>query len=438
MVGEITFIALFAVFSVFCRQSYAASVTICDSGCNYNTISSALAALGNGSHSITVQAPYTAAEATTIKVSGTDFSNRLVIQVRLGDVVSITRLMLDGDNIVIKNFNFVGSSNDCITVASGKSNITVDNNTFRCSVAKSSPLRLYQDIPLNANIIITNNKFYNIGYVLFIGGKNVLFENNLIDGNNSSTGYTSDSIWTYGDNVVIRGNEIRNLVNDGVNHVDFIQSSGSAQPNTGSSNIIVEDNYWHDGDAQLCNLSNDTNSPNYGGWTFRNNIFKNIRYRCNVGLPDVKIYNNTLDNVDWDPSHRYGGTFYGWLGDGGTKCNNIEIKNNISVGGYLWLPLNDCPNSVADYNMITSSTFGTVANQFEVHGINGGDPKFINRSNNNYKLKVGSPAINAGVVLNSFSWDMKKIYRPQGKSWDMGAHEFVFLQSNPPYNLSVH
>jgi len=48
---------------------------------------------------------------------------------------------------------------------------------------------------------------------------------------------------------------------------------------------------------------------------------------------------------------------------------------------------------------------------------------FVNPTNDDYHLKTGSPAINAGTSLAGVTDDLDGISRPQGGAYDVGCYE---------------
>ena len=48
---------------------------------------------------------------------------------------------------------------------------------------------------------------------------------------------------------------------------------------------------------------------------------------------------------------------------------------------------------------------------------------FVDAANNNYALKAGSPAANAGTFLTQVTDDIVGTARPQGGVYDIGAYE---------------
>jgi hypothetical protein len=48
---------------------------------------------------------------------------------------------------------------------------------------------------------------------------------------------------------------------------------------------------------------------------------------------------------------------------------------------------------------------------------------FVDPAGNNYKLKSGSPTMNAGTALSAVPTDILGVKRPQGAGYDVGCYE---------------
>jgi hypothetical protein len=88
----------------------------------------------------------------------------------------------------------------------------------------------------------------------------------------------------------------------------------------------------------------------------------------------------------------------------------------------------DVKNYKCDYNFVARSAendYAPLTGNTEEHGINGGDPMFVDPARGDYRLKPNSPAINKGATLTGFSYDKDGTIRPQGAGWDIGAFEYT-------------
>jgi hypothetical protein len=119
-----------------------------------------------------------------------------------------------------------------------------------------------------------------------------------------------------------------------------------------------------------------------------------------------------------------------------------RITNNTFIGGFIEIRVN--PSSSADHHFDGNIFYHQTAIQpattsirydynLIIPGLNLGgvgntigDPLFADPANNNFHLKPGSPAIDAGdPALLSNSHDFDGMARPQGTRSDIGAFEYA-------------
>ena len=193
-------------------------------------------------------------------------------------------------------------------------------------------------------------------------------------------------------------------------------------------NVIIENNICLNNQAQICNLEGNAANgySEISDIIFRNNIFVNIYYQANCYAAKCKWYNNTFYKCSIGP-----GAFSHVLLIAGPMS---EIKNNLFIecgpsgafttyGFYVIDAL--ATGSIADYNYVAGrNNFDSKTNFTEVHGINGGDPKFVNIAKNNFRLLLGSNAIDKGTTINGLNTDIEGTQRPKGNANDIGAYEF--------------
>lgn len=431
---------IFLVFFLFPINSFAASVTVCDSGCNYSTIASALSAVGNGNHTITVRLPYTANERITINKSGTGVGSELTVRANPGEKITTKGFRISSANyVILDGFDITGAwgaNNAGIDVYHSNFCI-IRNNKIHDPDTALSFLYLRRDNPRSTNCTIKNNEMYHDGItrddvVVECYGSNHLFESNSIHD------VTADAFYYFGNGHVFRSNTIYNAnqLSSGL-HVDMFQTFGDNGDE--AYDIIIERNLMYNCTGQLFFMTQD-GVANIRDITFRNNIWYNISLAGQTFVPRTFFYNNIIYKGNWENADHpvmYRSSGFGSATDG-KILNNIFIGcgNNSSQG---WYSIESGASGVErDYNYVAKDSpgFGAFSGftGTEAHGISGGDPKFVNLPGRNLHLQSGSPAIDKGTDLSStgFTDDMDGLSRPAGSSWDIGAFEFGASSSSPP------
>jgi len=149
-----------------------------------------------------------------------------------------------------------------------------------------------------------------------------------------------------------------------------------------------------------------------------------------------EIYNNTIVMA---PNSR-------WCinipksGKGRPNPKGNKIKNNIlftpsSTKGSILIYSSTAPGFESDYNVVVNR-FSTTGGKkiialtqwralgFDTHSIvSMPNDLFADTTNDDYHLKNGSPAINAGTPLSEVVDDLDSVLRPLGIGYDIGAYE---------------
>ena len=249
---------------------------------------------------------------------------------------------------------------------------------------------------------VIGNHIYNIGRVC----------------TNTSNGQCG--IYIKADNVLVEGNLIHDVGR-------LIPGQQECQPNN---------NYWQNHDHGVYHSGGDH-------VIIRNNIIYNIKQGWAVhaypkSRDHMDILNNTIAFgnqhkgklgaiIIWAPST--GGMnvshsiianniFYGvntaaiWTGGASRKepvrFSNVRISNNIVSNGVLL---------AAEENIDASGLI--LADNLEK-----ADPKFFDPAAFDFRLRSGSPAIDAGLALSGIANDYDGRVRPQGGRVDIGASEY--------------
>jgi len=185
---------------------------------------------------------------------------------------------------------------------------------------------------------------------------------------------------------------------------------------SGGERMIVRNCTIHDtgGDGILADGSGDQ---------IYNNLFYNngsdLKISDGSGLiSGIKVYNNTFYNSA--EAIKVGVMTLG------TSAQNCEIVNNIcwAAKDQSWqiritadalgtiLRNNLTRNKISDAGVVTDAKGNLI-----------GDPAFMSPDTRDFRLKDGSPAIDAGVSLPALTKDRDGENRPRGRAYDIGAFE---------------
>jgi hypothetical protein len=154
------------------------------------------------------------------------------------------------------------------------------------------------------------------------------------------------------------------------------------------SNNTVRNNLLYDVHVE------NTNYPNSYNYGFRLQ-----------GCPNLKVYNNTIDNMGPTKTSDDSGGTYGIIDFGG--CTGIEIYNNTvtnlyhyrgSVGIYEYSGGVPTYNCVWNMMNVIGSSSRYVPSGIEGDGDLDADPLFSDPDNGDYTLGTGSPCIEAGRI----------------------------------------
>jgi len=241
----------------------------------------------------------------------------------------------------------------------------------------------------------------------------------LIEENEIGPGRVVDGFRPFGDNNIIRNNDIHDNVNAG-GHMDVFQIFNDNGWRV--QNLIFEKNSVVSWEGQTWMV--DCTSDSYG-IIVRNNIFKNIYDAGQSYCPRNEIYNNIFDGTAHHNCHPVMIRSSSGRGDGSNSriFNNIFYNGGCGGGndGYYSVDSGAQPTFQADNNIVYPAKNGFS----ESNGISV-DPQFVNPESNDYTLQASSAAIDAGADLSSigFNDDHNSNSRPAGSAWDIGAFEY--------------
>ena len=322
------------------------------------------------------------------------------------------RVLFGGDNVVVEHIY----SHDTTNLGPAFHMLYATNPEASCT----------ETIGRYSNVIIRNNLIDSTyGEALYIGGTNncpsygnshgnIFIENNTIR-NAGINGAQGDGIDLKDGltNVTVRGNVISGSQNIGIT---------SAGVYSGTQNLVIEKNKVFNGRNRGIQVAGNWGTPN--GVIVRNNI---VYSNSNIGISftgsqsNIKVYSNTAYNN--------AGQGLGVGNVNGLISNNNLVFDNNSNGNQMTIW--SSTNITSDYNLWSPiSGYSSEG----LNSINESDPSIlaVSPSSGDFYLKSGSPAIDKGISIGSFSDDYAGISRPQGSAWDIGAYEYVEASPPPP------
>jgi hypothetical protein len=284
----------------------------------------------------------------------------------------------------------------------------------------------------NANTLIKDNTLYRVqGTGINVVGTNWLVEGNEVSHSldaNTDTGLEvggdSDAMRFFGSGHVIRNNYLHDNLDTeqyGSPHIDCFQTFSVYPESQYADHILIEGNTC-DNMGQMLMIEDSSEINGTGNAvhhiTFRNNIFR--RARANAINGSRADYFTFVNNVIAESYYS------GW----GLVENPYQtVYNNIFYNNSSGSQINDNASkigSVWDYNIhYPDFSWPPKQPEYDRHSSFGIGPRFQDPYLGDYHLRVDSPAIDRGMALNGFNYDMEGILRPQITAWDIGAYEIV-------------
>lgn len=249
--------------------------------------------------------------------------------------------------------------------------------------------------------------------------KNNIWEHNYI-ANNYYTGIDLQHINTGGSSGghIVRFNTI----------IDSLPQSNYYDTGVGIQVLGKRDNYANVGWSWMKNIKI------YGNIIIGHYLGINIGSVCD----SIYIYNNTLVNSRFfffetkTTGGEFSGTWtipwHGWIQNNLVyqtfgSVMDISTDSNKVFNNNLYYSSSKTPFTVSGANISFGQWQNWNIGKHDQLSINA-NPLFTDYNSNNFTLQPNSPAIDAGVLLNSeFSIGFNGMVRPQGSGWDIGAYE---------------
>lgn len=286
------------------------------------------------------------------------------------------------------------------------------------------------------NVTLTNNTISGARYWGILTG----FVNNLLIEGNSCSGSAREHgiyVGNSADNPIVRKNICFNNNGSGIQ----LNADRFATPGDGIiTNALIDSNIVFGcgaGGGAALNMDGVQNSRFVNNLLY-NNIATGIALFRQDGAEGSKnnvVVNNTIVQAS---NGRWAITI---AGDGVQECTGNQVYNNVifnrhSFRGAIDISAGSLPGFVSNYNVVisrfTTNRGNSVMNLAQWQTSTGQDINsivstevavFFNAGANDYRLKVGSPAFNAGTTLQSPVVDNIGVSRPANGMVDIGAFE---------------
>jgi parallel beta-helix repeat protein len=328
---------------------------------------------------------------------------------------------------------------------------TIENN-----YAYYSPRGGIYLTPSSSYCIVRNNRCHRNGTDgMVVDGSSHLIDNNEVWGSifyHTPTGLNAgdaDGIRFFGSGHIFRGNYIHDIKYDDPENVGYDPHIDGFQTWTDSnhaaaSNILIEKNL-------IVLPVYKTAAANGHGFMLHNCSYIIIRnnivfthggintngYQTGGPTHHVKIENNTfIGRLDFT-----GANFP--VGISLQNCVNSCIKNNIVYNQLLnaiYIDSASLTGLEISNNCIYNENGSTPGGTHYPNDLWGANPLFVDPINLNYRLRAGSPCIDAGITLSDMTDDFESRPRPIGAGYDIGAYEYQeesMAIKTVPFTLAV-
>lgn len=275
-----------------------------------------------------------------------------------------------------------------------------------------------------------------------------IFENMILDGSASSdTGRSGWAIRDGNHHFTLRNLEIKNFKNVSAVYVSAnditiqgckLHDQVSTLKTAGTYHYGI---YFHNGANGLIEGTEIYNNAGGGLQIYpgpintlvvRNNTIhdNNTKTTIHIGgiviatdkvqtITDVRVFNNIIYNNGSSPSSGHAPGIR--VGGIQTKVLNNTIYNNKGYG-----IINNDKTAAIQNNIVFGNIYGDIYDIGPSSSIGHNlstDPKFVKPETFDFRLQPNSPAIDAGYTLSDVVTDFKKLPRPIGTAYDIGAHE---------------
>lgn len=331
--------------------------------------------------------------------NGTDWNNPITVAAYPGDTVTIA--LPSGE----KAFFWIRDGQDKFLIING---FTVDGQNLAWHGFKFMSGTRHVRVQ---NTEVKNTRYSGILLTTPTIAQSQTFHEFLnVSSHHNGTNRQDHGIYIATSNNLVKGGEWS--FNQGFGIHQFISSSTGVP----SNNNVIDGVYVHDNNLDPAGASDAgivigsgsrnvvKNSIIMGGGSSGDQGY-GISVNYGGASDNNKIFNNTIYHHRLDPIQ---------IGSFGT-LTNTQVKNNI-----FW------SNRTDAVNLGSHQTNTIQENNLSIN------PNFVNATGADFHLQAGSPAIDAGALLNDVPNDFDGVTRPRGSAYDIGAFESPFDSDLPP------
>ena len=378
-----------------------------------------------------VVAPGDYPEAVVIAVGGSA-SAPVVFRAEPAHEAKVKSFKINADHVTIDGFEITNDDDKSFGVHCGEAHY--ENARTGCKILNN----YIHDIKGTAiytgeNALVKENTMRNVYRGIFANSGTLVESNEIdtlvpeiIEKNGQKKVKKTQYTFFCGDDITFRGNHLHGareeyLIKESMGVCFF--SSYDSWIFGPSRRILIEGNRCFN--ATHASEPMGTAKKESSHITYRNNLFVNTVYVGVMpkGFEYVTVENNTFINC---------GAYPVWL-QNDKQCETSVVRNNLIayinrarvVDAYGWKepdagirfdtpgPKPDCDN-----NLI----YGSANREYGPNDFTA-EPQFVDPDNGDFRLKPGSPGIDAGATIEAIKTDILGTPRPQGKAFDIGAYE---------------
>ncbi|HUL38171.1 MAG TPA: right-handed parallel beta-helix repeat-containing protein [Thermodesulfobacteriota bacterium] len=360
-------------------------------------------------------------------------------QSRPGDTILVRGgTYREGEVWLRSEYRHCGTPGNLLTIKAYENEVPAFVNSDRPFIVECNYLRVEglhfkngKSIGVRGNTVqIVDNTFTGSGYgwdAIDASGNDILLEGNKCDINGNVVGTQGHCYYiSHGTNITVRNNLAKGMTGYGI-HV-FDQRRGEDPPGFERliKNVMIEGNAVTQSQQRSGIILAAYDHARIEHVIVKNNVvFNNVGVGIFVpGLAnDVRIYNNTLTgNQSGIPVYIKGGK---------NEVSNVRIINNIfdnsgvrhNEGAMFHVVNEDHNPEVSLENNLYWPKPVKLKNVKDPRPITG-DPLFADPPGGDFRLKIGSAAIDQGMALEDVPRDRDGVARPQNSKFDVGAYEY--------------